>query len=87
MQKLLSVFFCIASLAAVGGLSWLAFPYAARSSQEVQQSSATQGAELFDDVELGDFGSIPVLDMMQYYIDNPPLEPSGGGKTIRFQGC
>jgi len=85
MQKLSSIIFCICSLALVSGLAWLAFPYAARSSQEVEYSSTPQGAEMFDDVELGDFGTIPVLDMMQHYMDDPPVDT--GEKKVRFQGC
>lgn len=87
MQKIASLIFCVASLAAVAGISWLAYPYAARSSQAVQQSATPQGAEMFEDVDLGDFGMTPVLDMMQHYIDNPPLETDSGDKKIRFQGC
>lgn len=87
MQKLVSIIFCVASLAVVAGVSWLVFPYAARSAQDVQHSSTAQGAEMFEDVELADFGAIPVLDMMMHYIDNPPLEPGNGEKKVRFQGC
>jgi len=87
MQKISSLVFCVASLALVAGLSWLVFPYAARSSQDVQNAVIAQGAEMFDDVDIEDFGTVPVLDMMQHYIDNPPLETDRGEKQIRFQGC
>lgn len=87
MQKIPSVVFCLASLALVTGACWLMFPYAARSAQEVQYADTPQGAEMFDDVDLGDFGEIPVLDMMQHYIDSPPLVVDGGEKKVRFQGC
>jgi len=85
MQKLSGLIFCIVSLTIVAGASWMAFPYAARSSQEVLDSSTPLGAEMFEDVELEDFGTIPVLDMMQHYIDNPPID--SGEKKVRFQGC
>ena len=87
MQKILSLLFCVASLAAVAGVTWLAYPYAARSSQDVADSVTPQGAEMFEDVDLGDFGLISVLDMMQHYIDSPPLEADGGETQVRFQGC
>lgn len=87
MQKSLSLVFCLASLAVVIGVAWLLFPYAARSSQDVQYSNTPQGAEMFEDVDMQDFGTIPVLDMMQHYIDSPPLEVEGGEKKVRFQGC
>jgi len=85
MQKITSLLFCVLSLAVVAGVSWLAFPYAARSSQEVQDSQTPLGAEMFDDVEVGEFGTIPVLDMMQHYMDDPPVD--SGEKKVRFQGC
>ena len=87
MQKALSMMFCLASLAAVVGVSWLLFPHAARSVQDIEYSSTPQGAEMFDDVDMQDFGAIPVLDMMQHYIDSPPIKTEGGDTKVRFQGC
>lgn len=87
MHKLTSLIFCVASLALVTAAMWLLFPYTARSAQEVQESSTPMGAELFDDVELGEFGQVPVLDMMQHYIDSPPLTTGEPDKKVRFQGC
>ena len=87
MQKMLNLLFCVASLAAVTAVTWLAYPYAARSSQQVSDSVTPQGAEMFEDVDLGDFGLVPVLDMMQHYIDSPPLEADSGESEVRFQGC
>lgn len=87
MQKLSGLLFCVASLAIVIGVSWLVFPYAALSTEAVNDAATPQGAEMFDDVDLGDFGSVPVLDMMQHYIDDPPLVTDTGTKKVRFQGC
>jgi len=87
MQKLSGLIFCVASLAIVAGLSWFAFPYAARSTQDVQHAASAQGAEMFEDVDLGDFGMVPVLDMMQHYIDSPPLDTGIEDQKVRFQGC
>lgn len=87
MQRLSSLLFCIASLALFVAVAWLSYPLAARSVQQLQYSSTPLGAEMFDDVEMGDFGMVPVLDMMQHYIDNPPATAAGGAKSIRFQGC
>lgn len=87
MQKLTNLIFCAASLALTIGAMWALFPYTARSSQEVQESSTPMGAEMFDDVDLGEFGQIPVLDMMQHYIDNPPEDTGEPEKKVRFQGC
>lgn len=87
MQRISSLIFCTASLIMVVMASWLIYPWAARSSQDLQYTSTPQGAEMFDDVDLGDFGSVSVLDMMQHYIEDPPPEPAGGAKKVRFQGC
>lgn len=87
MQKISNLIFCVASLALVAAVAWLVFPYAARSSQEVQYAATPLGAEMFDDVDLNDFGMVPVLDMMQHYIDNPPPPTDPSEKKVRFQGC
>lgn len=87
MQKISGLVFCVASLVIVAGFAWWVFPYAARSPQQVMQASTMQGAEMFDDVDLGEFGVVPVLDMMQHYIENPPLETESSENKIRFQGC
>lgn len=85
MQKLSGLMFCIASLAMVAGLAWLLFPYAALSKEEVRLAITPQDSEMFEDVDMGDFGSVPVFEMMQHYIDSPPAEADG--KKVRFQGC
>ncbi|OED42777.1 hypothetical protein AB833_05430 [Chromatiales bacterium (ex Bugula neritina AB1)] len=87
MQKLSNIAFCCASLIAVISVVWLTFPYAARSAQEVELTATPQGAEMFDDIDLGDFGLVPVLDLMQFYVDSPPLESNSSAKKVRFQGC
>lgn len=87
MQRASSLIFCVLCLALSIGFMWLLFPYTARSAQEVQQSDTPLGAEMFDDVDLGDFGMVPVLDMMQHYIDSPPVDTGEPEKKVRFQGC
>jgi len=88
MNKLLVIVFCIFSLAAVLALSWFAFPHAAMSKDQLAQLQEPQDPELFEDVELEDFGAVPVMDMMLHYIDNPPVAPEGGAPAkVRFQGC
>ena len=87
MPRLISLLFCVACLSMVVIVAKLAYPLAARSAQEVEYSVTPMGAEMFDDVDLGDFGMVPVLDMMQHYIDNPPAASATGDSQIRFQGC
>lgn len=87
MQKMASLIFCAVSFALVIGLMWILFPHMARSTQEVQASNTAMGAELFDDVDLADFGQVPVLDMMQFYIESPPVDSGKASTKVRFQGC
>jgi len=65
------------------------FSLAAKPQSDIAFASTPQSAELFDDVDLGDFGIVPVLDLVQYYIENPPVNDntSGTEKKTRFQGC
>jgi len=85
MHKLSGLVFCVASLAIFAVVSWLIYPYAAQSSDEFQYTSTAQGSEMFEDVDLGDFGVVPVFEMMQHYIESPPID--SGDKKVRFQGC
>ena len=87
MQRVSNLVFCTVSLALIVGLMWILFPYTARSAQEVAESNTPMGAEMFDDIDLGDFGMVPVLDMMQHYIDSPPLDTGEPETKVRFQGC
>ena len=40
-------------------------------------------------VDLGDFGIVSVLDLVGYYMENPPTPEAPGTKKkkVRFQGC
>lgn len=88
-MKLTHGLFCIASLVGVYLVSFVMFPFAAKSQSDIEYATTPQSAELFDDIDLGEFGNVPVLDLVQYYIENPPVnEPtSGTDKKTRFQGC
>lgn len=88
-MKLTHGLFCLASLIGVCLVAFVMFPHAAKSKSDIEFAATPQSAELFDDIDLGEFGEVPVLDLMQYYIENPPLdEPTGGTeKKTRFQGC
>lgn len=88
-MKLTHVIFCISSLLLTGLVATLLFPLAAKSRAEIDFATTPQSAELLDDVDLGEFGEVPVLDLVQYYIENPPVvenTPATEQKT-RFQGC
>lgn len=82
-----NIVFCIAAIAATVAVSWAAFPYAALSQEELDIALTPVDAEMADSVDLGDFGEVPVFDMVLHYIDNPPLESEEDNQKVRFQGC
>ena len=84
-----ALIFCVVSFGLFVLVSAIAFPLAAKSSSEIEAAATPLAAEDFEDVDLGDFGVVSVLDLVQYYIDNPPPEPEPGAapKKVRFQGC
>jgi len=63
--------------------------FAAKPQGDIEFANKPQSAELFEDIDLGEFGNVPVLDLVQYYIENPPINEveSGTEKKTRFQGC
>ncbi len=79
--------FIVVSVLAVVGVAMLAFPMAAMSPEKALLVKNGQEPELFEDVDLGDFGMVSVLDMMQHYVDNPPVETATTATKSRFQGC
>ena len=86
-----SLTFCLASLVACLGLAWIAYPQAALPDDTVEAWRTPQPAEALDDVDVGQgFGTLPVIELMGYYVDNPPAAPAGGAAAapeIKFGGC
>ena len=82
-----SIIFCGAALAGCLLLAAAIFPFTAMSKQQLEATRTAQSAEQFEDVDLGDFGMVPVLDMVFHYIENPPEQTAGEAKKVRFQGC
>lgn len=85
-----SLFFCAGSLGVCLLIAALAFPFAAKSKTELAASRTVTSAEQFEDVDLGDFGMVSVLDLVTHYVENPPELPAAGTapeKKVRFQGC
>lgn len=84
--------FCCVSLALTLGLAAALFPLASVSEETLTQSRTPQAAEDLPDIDLGgDFGSVPVIELMGYYMDNPPAEPEPGAapapRRQQFGGC
>ncbi len=84
-----SVIFCGGALAACFGLAAVAYPFAALSNAKVVESSSVVQAEQLGSMNLGDFGEVPVADLVDYYIQNPPAPVLAGAapKKVRFEGC
>lgn len=85
-----SLAFCAGSLGVTLLVAALAFPFAAKSKSDLAASRTVTSAEQFEDVDLGDFGIVSVLDLVTHYMENPPEPPAAGAapeKKVRFQGC
>lgn len=82
-----SAIFCVLSLVFSVGIAALAYPAAAVSPEQVASFKTPVSAEEMGDVDLGDFGTVSVLELVEYYVENPPAPVAGGGHKKRFQGC
>ncbi len=84
-----SLIFCGGSLGACLLIAVVAYPYAALSSAKLDGAKSMVEAEELGVVDLGDFGEVPVSDMVSYYIENPPAPVAAGAapKKVRFEGC
>ena len=82
-----SAIFCSLSLIACLGLAALAYPAAAVSPDQAAVLKTPVSAEEMGDMDLGDFGTVSVLELVEYYVENPPAPVAGGGHKKRFQGC
>lgn len=90
MKTLGIIIFCVLSLVGSIGLSYALYPYA--SSPEIAKSSEAKDMEEFENViDLGkDFGTMSVIDLMGYYLENPPAPSNSNSPAIpkrQFGGC
>lgn len=85
-----SFIFCTASLGVCLGLAWIAFPYAALDEETIARANTPQPAEMMPMIDVGrGFGELPAIELIGYYIENPPAPPVAGAAApeIRFGGC
>ncbi len=85
-----SVIFCSISLLLFVGISAAAYPFAALNKKTLEASRTPTDAESLPDVNLGDFGTVAVAELMNYYLENPPAAPTPGAappRRLKFQGC
>ncbi|MEH6458052.1 MAG: hypothetical protein V7749_17110 [Cocleimonas sp.] len=90
MKTLGIIIFCIFSLVGSIGLSYALYPHAI--SPKVAESKSPLAMEDFvDDIDLGeDLGPMSVIDLMGYYLENPPEPDNSSVPAIpkrQFGGC
>ena len=84
-----SIIFCIGSVLFCLGVAIFTFPAASVSRETLAAADTPMDAEKMKDIDLGDFGKISVLEMLDYYLENPPAKTTveSEDKETRFQGC
>ena len=90
MKTLGIIIFCVLSLIGSIGLSYALYPHA--TSPKISQSKTAKAMEDFDqEIDLGeDFGPMSVIDLMGYYLENPPAPTNSSTPLIpvrQFGGC
>ena len=86
----ISFVFCALSLIITIGLAALGYPYAALPVEKIAMSSQSVEAEEIPDLDLGDFGTVSVAEILDFFIENPPLTTEASGESVRrvrIQGC
>ncbi len=86
------ILFCTASLLASVGGAFLLYPYASLPQEVVVANRSAQPMEAFDQViDAGEFGPMTVIELMAFYLENPPKPEGAGGRSAaperQFGGC
>jgi hypothetical protein len=82
--------FCSVSLVVAGAACAAGFSLAALPMATVAAAKVPAPPETLPELDLPGFGTVSVIDLMGYYIDNPPAPANAGGAapaTQRFGGC
>lgn len=87
-----SLIFCAAALALSAVAGGIGFSLAALPRQTVEAARKPMPAESLPDIDLGGgFGKVSVIDLVGYYIENPPAAANAGGDAPpaarHFGGC
>ncbi len=87
-----SLIFCTAALVVSVAVCGIGFSLAALPRETVEAAKKPAPAESLSDIELGGgFGKVPVIDLVGYYIENPPAATNTDGGSVpaakRFGGC
>lgn len=86
-----SLIFCVAAIVVTVAVSAAGFSLAALPREVIAAARVPTPAERMGVIDLGPgFGAVPVLDLVGYYLENPPADSAPGGapaKARRFSGC
>ena len=88
-----SLVFCTAALIVAVAVCAVGFRLAALPRDAVDAAMRPAPAEALPDVDLGGgFGKVSVIDLIGYYIENPPATANAAGGDAapaarRFGGC
>jgi hypothetical protein len=84
-----SIIFCIGSVLVCLGIAFFTLPAASVSRETLTNANTPMDAEKMQDIDLGDFGKVTVLEMLDYYLENQPAKTTVESelKETHFQGC
>jgi len=84
------VLFCSVSLVVTVVVCAVGFSLAALPRETIAASKQPAPPETLPEVDLPGFGKVSVIDLMGYYIDNPPASVAASAAPAavkRFGGC
>lgn len=84
------VIFCSVSLVLTAAVCAVGFSLAALPRETIAASKQPAPPETLPELDLPGFGKVTAIDLMGYYIDNPPAPVAAGGAPAaakRFGGC
>lgn len=84
------VIFCSVSLVVSAVVCTAGFSLAALPRATIEAAKKPAPPETLPELDLPGFGKVTVIDLMGYYIDNPPAPVAAGGASAaakRFGGC
>jgi len=91
MLDRIGVIFCSAGVVSAMIACSVGFALAALPPEKLGAALTPVPPENLPDVVIPGFGTVSVMDLMGYYIDNPPAPPGASGDTApavqRFGGC
>lgn len=87
-----SLIFCGASLAVALAVCAAGFALAALPRATIEAAKQPAPAETLPDIDIGGgFGKVSVIELIGFYIENPPAPKGSGGDASaavkRFGGC